>query len=101
VYVVPATPLIPKVVNVAIPLAAVALCVPTSDPPDEIVAVTIDVESAVTVFPPLSLMVTTGLVLKAAPDALGEDDGVVSAICVATPVETVIDCVTALNPVTV
>ena len=56
----PDVPVIPKSTNVARPATAVFVCVPTNEPPLEIVAVMIDVESAVTVFPEASLIVIVG-----------------------------------------
>jgi hypothetical protein len=68
VYAVPEVPEIPRPVNVATPFTAVAVVVPTRVAPADTDAVTTVELSDVSVFPPPSVIVTCGWVVKAAPD---------------------------------
>jgi hypothetical protein len=72
--------------KVAIPLAAVAVRVPPRVPPEPeaMLMVTTVLESLVTVLPPTSWIVTTGCVVKAAPEA-PVTGAVVRTSCVAGP----------------
>jgi hypothetical protein len=69
---VPAVPLIPRLLNVATPLTAVAVAVPTSVAPALTVAVTTVELSLVTTLLPTSCNDTCGCVVNAAPDAVPE-----------------------------
>ena len=86
----PAFPLIPTFVKVAVPLVVVTLAVPTTVAPTEAVIVTVLL--AVMRLPPLSLIVTTGCVVNTSPltDPAAE---VVSVSALAGPSLAVIDCV--------
>ena len=68
----PAVPLIPRLLNVATPLTAVADVVPTSVAPALTVAVTTVELSLVTTLLPTSCNDTCGCVVNAAPDAVPE-----------------------------
>ena len=71
VYEVPAVPLIPKLLEkVATPFTAVAVVVPTNPPPEEIVAVTVLVESPTATLPAESCTSIIGCVVKATPEAV-------------------------------
>jgi hypothetical protein len=67
VYVVPAVPLMPRLLNVATPLDALTDAVPTVLPPVLTEAVTA-ADELVTVLPAESSTRTTGCVVNAAPD---------------------------------
>lgn len=69
-YAVPAVPVIPRLLNVATPDDVVAVAVPTSVPPVEIVAVTVLAAYVVTVLPAASFTAICGCVENAAPDAV-------------------------------
>ena len=69
VYVVPATPIMPRSTNVATPLTAVAVVVPTNVAPLPTEAVTTVVLSLVTTLPLPSCSATCGCVENAAPTA--------------------------------
>ena len=68
-----AVPVIPRLVKVATPETVFAVAVPTSVPPEEMVAVMV-VPVVVTVLLPESCKVTCGWVVNAAPDAVPTDD---------------------------
>ena len=69
-YAVPAVPVIPRLLNVTIPLTDVAVIVPTREAPLLTVAVTTVESSLVTTAPPESFSDTCGCVVNAAPDAV-------------------------------
>ena len=89
----PAFPLIPTVVKVAVPLVVVTLAVPTTVAPTEAVIVTVLL--AVTRLP-LSLIVTTGCVVNAAPFT-DPAAAVVKVNALAGPSLAVIDCVAEVS----
>ena len=63
--IVPEAPVIPKFVNVAIPLTALLVAVPTAVPPLNVAATDVLAE---TVLPPESFIVITGCVVNADPE---------------------------------
>ena len=89
-YAVPAVPLIPRLLNVATPLTAVAVAVPTVPPFAPLTdAVTVSVESETKLLPE-SRMRTLGCVVKAAPDAV-PSAAVTKEILVGAPVVTAME----------